>query len=57
MELVLDNNFDKFGKEILKKFDIDLMSSEIDIERLFQNLKYSFFHKYMLFMLTWIYYF
>lgn len=44
--ILLDNNFEIFGKDILKKFDIDLINSEIDIERLFQNLKYSFLEEY-----------
>ena len=44
--ILLDNNFEIFGKEILKKFDIDLMNSKVDIEKLFQNLKYSFFEEY-----------
>ena len=44
--ILLDKNFEKFGKEILKKFDIDLMNSKVDIEKLFQNLKYSFLEEY-----------
>lgn len=44
--IMLDNNFEIFGKEILKKFDIDLMSSRLDVEKLFANLKYSFLEEY-----------
>ena len=44
--LLLDNNFEKFGKEILKRFDIDLMSPRLDVEKLFANLKYSFLEEY-----------
>lgn len=44
--ILLDNNFEIFGKEILKKFDIDLINSKIDIEKLFYNLKHSFLEEY-----------
>lgn len=44
--ILLDNNFEIFGKEILKRFDIDLMRPRLDVEKLFQNLKYSFLEEY-----------
>lgn len=44
--ILLDNNFEIFGKEILKRFDIDLMSPRLDVEKLFANLKCSFLEEY-----------
>lgn len=44
--ILLDNNFEMFGKEILKRFDIDLTSSKLDVEKLFANLKNSYLEEY-----------